>query len=86
MADRTLTTEDREKIRRLLETIDPGNIRLAISLLEKTGSDEDVDSSLSDDVILPLVASSDPEIFARTALLALGVEASWQRCRYIVVT
>ncbi len=42
--ERTLTSKDREKIQRLLETVDPDNVRPAFSLLEETASDEDVDA------------------------------------------
>ena len=76
MAERALTPEDRDKIRRLLETADPDNVRLAFSLLEETASDEDVDAILSDDVILPLVGSDDLQILARTGQLAPGTESA----------
>ena len=79
MAERALTPEDRDKIRRLLETADPDNVRLAVSLLEETANDEDVDEILSDDVILPLVASGDLQILVRTGQLALGAESVWKR-------
>ena len=79
MANRTLSTEDLNKILQLLQTVDPDNVRSALDLLEKTGSDEDVDSILSDEVLRSLVFSGDVEIFARSARLALGVEATWQR-------
>jgi len=79
MAERALTPEDRDKIRRLLETADPDNVRLAVSLLEETASDEDVDSILSEDMILMLLTSGNPELFVRTGQLALRVEAVWQR-------
>ena len=74
--ERTLTSKDREKIQRLLETADPDNVRLAFSLLEETASDEDVDAILSDDVILPLVGSGDLQILVRTGQLALGAESA----------
>ena len=76
MAERALTPEDRDKIRRLLQTADPDNVRLAFSLMEETASDEDVDEILSDDVILPLVATGDLEVLVRTGQLALGVESA----------
>ena len=79
MTERALTPEDRDKIRHLLVTLDPDNVRLAISLIEETASDDDVDSILSEDMILTLIASGNPEIFVRTGHLAIGVEAVWQR-------
>jgi len=72
----TLTSKDREKIQRLLETADPDNVRLAFSLLEETASDEDVDAILSDDVILPLAGSGELQILVRTGQLALGAESA----------
>jgi hypothetical protein len=74
--ERTLTSKDREKIQRLLETADPDNARLAFSLLEETASDEDVDAILSDDVILPLAGSGELQILVRTGQLALGAESA----------
>ena len=76
MAERALRPEDRDKIRRLLETADPDNVRLAVSLLEETASDEDVEDILSDDVILPLVGSGDLQILVRTGQLALRAESA----------
>ena len=86
MAERALTPEDRDKIRRLLETAAPDNVRLAVSLLEETASDEDVEDLFTDDVILPLVASGDLQILVRTGQLALGVESVWKRFSHWATT
>ena len=74
--ERTLTSKDREKIQRLLETADPDDVRLVFSLMEEAASDEDVDAVLSDDVILPLVGSDDLQILVRTGQLALRAESA----------
>ena len=79
MAERALTPEDRDKIRRLLETADPDNVRLAVSLLEETASDEDVEGLFTEELIGALLSSGTREMFSLTTGFLKGREDAWER-------
>ena len=77
--ERTLTTEDREKVQRLLETGQPESVRLAISLLEQTGSDQDIDELFTNERILSLISSGDVHTFTLTTGFLMERGDAWQR-------
>ena len=79
MAERALTPEDRDKIQRLLETADPDNVRLAVSLLEETASDEDVEDLFTEELIGALLSSGARETFNLTIGFLKGREDAWER-------
>ena len=79
MAARALRPEDRDKIRRLLETADPDNVRLAVSLLEETASDEDVEGLFTEKLIGSLLSSGARETFTLTIGFLKGREDAWDR-------
>ena len=79
MAERALRPEDRDKIRRLLETADPDNVRLAVSLLEETASDEDVEDLFTEELIGALLSTGTREMFTLTTDFLKGREDAWER-------
>jgi hypothetical protein len=76
---RTLTLEDREKIQRLLGTVELGKVRLAIELTEETCSVTELKDIFTDEIILSLVSSGDVELFAITASFFLRHNEHWPR-------
>jgi len=82
--ERTLTTEDREKVQRLLETGQPESVRLAISLLEQTGSDQDIDELFTNELILSLISSGDVHTFTLTTGFLMERGDAWQRLFQVV--
>ena len=59
--ERTLTTEDRKKIQRLLESGTQENQNLAFSLIEQTAGQEDIAEIFTMNVILELICLNGPE-------------------------
>ena len=75
----TLTSEDRDKVRHLLETIDSDNVRLAISLLEETASDGDLEDLFTEELIGSLLSSGDQETFTMTIKFLQGRKDAWEQ-------
>ena len=75
----TLTSEDRDKVRHLLETVDSDNVRLAISLLEETASDGDLEDLFTEELIGSLLSSGDQETFTMTIEFLQGRKDAWEQ-------
>ena len=74
-----MTSHHREKNRHLLETIDPDNVHLAVSLLEETASDGGVEDLFTEEMIESLLSSCTREMFTLTTGFLNGREDAWGR-------
>jgi hypothetical protein len=76
--ERKLTEEDREKIQRLLESGTPGNIVLALGLIEETAAQVDIAAIFTKDVIVALICLEDPLVIVRAGSLISKCSKTWK--------